>query len=177
MKNLHSPYLNSASADHLSRLKLGKTLFKNQLHAIGISDENTCTTCIREYNIHTIEDYKHAMFECPAVQTITNFICNTFFPNKSIIFDINDILLAIDTKKNNAYKEDKGNTFTNLVWNLFQVYIIKCHTTATTPLPHIAITEIKSQINRVLKILPKSQLARVCETSPVLKQIFQDSTI
>ena len=175
MKNLHSPYLDSASADHLSRLKLGKTLFKNQLHAIGIIDENVCTTCTREYNISTTEDYKHALFSCPAVQNVTNSINNTFFYNTNTDFDISDILLAVNTKKNQPFKEDKGNVFTNLVWNLFQVYIIKCHTTATTPIPHIAITEIKSQINRVLKILPKSKLAIACETSHSLKQALQDT--
>ena len=106
-----------------------------------------------------------------------NCIHRTFFLNTNTTFDINDILLAVDTKKNYVFKEDKGNIFTNLIWNLFQVYIIKCHTTATTPLPHIAIIEIKSQINRVLKILPKSPLARVCETSPILKQTLQDPTI
>ena len=84
MKNLHSPYLDSVSADHLTRLKLGKTLFNNQLCAIGITDDNYCATCEREYNKFTIEDYKHAMYHCPAVQTIRLEIHNTFFHHSNI---------------------------------------------------------------------------------------------
>ena len=145
-------------------------MFKNQLYAIGIIDENTCTTCTREYNINITEDYKHAMFECPAVQIIIQSINDTFFPNTHTNFDISDILLAV--KKQQAFKEDRGNVLTNLIWNLFQVYIIKCHTTATTPVSHIAIIKIRSQINRVLKILPKSKLALACKTSPLLRQII-----
>ena len=131
MKNLNSKYIDSATADHLTRLKLGKTLFKNQLFAIGITDENTCSTCEREYNIHTTEDYKHAMFYCPAVQTIIHNILNSFFPNCNIILNISDILLAVDLRKGKAYEGDEENTFTNLVWDLLQVYIIKCHTNSS----------------------------------------------
>ena len=176
MINLHSLYLDSASADHLSRLKLGKTLFNNQLHTIGIKDEDTCTTCTREYNMNITEDYKHAMFGCPAVQTIIKSIKDTFFHNTNTCFDIGDILLAFNPKKQNPYKEDRGNVFTNLVWNLFQVYIIKCHTTDTTPIPHIAIFEIRSQINRILKILPKSKLTNVVRDSPQLQDTIRDKT-
>ena len=48
MLHLHSPYLDSTSADSLTRLKLGKTLLNNQPYAIGLIDENTCKTCTKE---------------------------------------------------------------------------------------------------------------------------------
>ena len=60
LKNLHSPYIDSSTADHLSRLKLCRTLFNSQLFAINIIDSKSCKTCIREFNDHTDKDYKHA---------------------------------------------------------------------------------------------------------------------
>ena len=172
MRNLHSPYLDSACADHLTRLKLGKTLFKNQLFAIGITDDNSCNTCEREYNIQIMEDYKHAMYECPAVQSVIQHIKNIFFHNTNTNLSIGDILLSMDNKKQNI--NDKDNRFTNLVWDLFQVYIIKCRTEEKTPIASIALFEIRAQINRILKILPHSNLAKIITSSHTTLQTLQN---
>ena len=48
--NLHSKYLGSDTADILTRLKLGKTLFGTQLYRCGIFDTPYCNTCLRELN-------------------------------------------------------------------------------------------------------------------------------
>ena len=175
MKNLHSPYLDSTCADHLTRLKLGKTLFKNQLYTIGFTNDNICTTCEREYNIQTTEDYKHAMHDCPAVQTIIQAIKTTFFHNSNTTFSASDILLSIDNKKPNFFKDDEGNLLTNLIWNLFQTYVIKCHNEEKTPIAPRAIFEIRAQINRILKILPHSQLAKIITSSSIIQQTLQNT--
>ena len=104
MIRLHSPYIDSTHADYLSRLKLGKTLFNNQLYAIDRITDNTCNTCIREYNQLTTEDYRHALFHCPAVQIATESVTSTFFPNISAPFNISDILLSTDSDKHKFYK-------------------------------------------------------------------------
>ena len=101
--SLHSPYLDSTNSDHLSRLKLGKTLFNNQLFAIGIREDNACTTCKREFNIDTTEDYKHALFHCPAVQMVIKGVSAAFFPNLKSSFSIGEILLSVDTTKLHLY--------------------------------------------------------------------------
>ena len=100
-----------------------------------------------------------------------------FFPNCNIILNISDILLAVDLRKGKAYEGDEENTFTNLVWDLLQVYIIKCHTNSSTPTTTAAIFEIRTQINRVLKILPNCQLANICNASPQISQALQHTTI
>ena len=158
-----------------TRLKLGKTLFKNQLFAIGITDDNSCNTCEREYNIQIMEDYKHAMYECPAVQSVINHIKNIFFHNTNTNLSIGDILLSMDNKKQNI--NDKDNRFTNLVWDLFQVYIIKCRTEEKTPIASIALFEIRAQINRILKILPHSNLAKIITSSHTTLQTLQNENI
>ena len=62
MIRLHSAYLDSTSADYLSRLRLGKTLFNNQLFTTELSDENTCKTCVRKYSHFS----KHKIFNVHA---------------------------------------------------------------------------------------------------------------
>ena len=91
MINVHSPYLESTSADTLKCLKLGKTFFYNQVFAMGLTDENIFKTCYREFDQNTIEDYKHAIFHCPAFKPIIEHITSTFFPNQTHPFSISDI--------------------------------------------------------------------------------------
>jgi hypothetical protein len=57
--NLQSKYVSCDTADILSRLKLGKTLFRNQLHHIGITDTPFCNICIRENNTEITETLTH----------------------------------------------------------------------------------------------------------------------
>ena len=168
--SLHSPYLDSTNSDHLSRLKLGKTLFNNQLFAIGIKDENVCTTCKKEFNINNIEDYKHAMFYCPAVQNVIQSICATFFPNLKNNFSIGEILLSVDTTEHHLYTGTTGKKIASLIWDIFQVYILKSRQNERTPISTTAIFEIKTQINRILKILPKSKLSLMYNASEKLMQ-------
>ena len=137
------------------------------------SQLSLCATCEREYNEFTIEDYKHAMYYCPAVQTIRLEIHNTFFHHSNIDLDISDILLSIDINKGKAYDEDEGNLFTNLVWDLLQVYIIKCHSKVTTPTASVALFEIREHINRILKILPNCKLSTFLKASPLLLQALK----
>ena len=172
MTHLHSPYLDSKSADYLTRLKLGKTLFNNQLFAIGRLDEDTCNTCNREYNQNTTEDYQHALFNCPAIQIIIHNIINTFFPNQTNDFNITDILLATNSDKHQLYKGPIGQELASLIWDYFQVYVLQCRVSQTTPVSYTAIFEIKSQLNRILKILPKSKVATYIKSSHELYNLI-----
>ena len=113
------------------------------------------------------------MFHCPAVETIRHNIHNTFFQHSNIDFDIGDILLSVDRNKGRAYDEDDGNLFTNLVWDLHLVYIIKCHTKVTTPISSVALFEIRAHINRILKILPTCKLSTFLKASPSLIQALK----
>ena len=83
MVNLQSKYISSDMADILSRLKLGKTLFRSQLNKISLSDTPFCTTCTRELNIDCSENITHATYHCSFVSIIISEITNTFFPNLS----------------------------------------------------------------------------------------------
>ena len=177
MIHLHSRYIDSASADHLTRLKLGKTLFNNQLFIIGLIDNDLCDTCTREFNEEIIEDYRHALFQCPAVQTIIKDISSTFFTNLTHDFNISEILISINTDKHNLYKGPIGQELASLIWDYFQVYIVQCHTAQTTPTSTPAIFQIKSQLNRILKILPKSKLSIFINSSPDLQLILADNTL
>ena len=173
MIHLHSPYLDSKSADSLTRLRLGKTLFKNQLLAIGLVDEDSCLTCSREYNQNTTEDYHHALFYCPAVQTVLKSIIYTFFPNPTNPFNTSDILLSTNSDKHTLYRGPIGQELASLIWDYFQVYIVQCRVAQTTPISSTAIYEIRSQLNRILKLLPKSKLASFIKASPGLHYMFQ----
>ena len=175
MTRLHSPFLDSISADYLTRLKLGKTLFNNQLFAIGRLDDATCNTCCREYNQNTTEDYQHALFQCPAVQIIVHNITNTFFPNQTNSFMISDILLSTNSDKHKLYNGPIGQELASLIWDYFQVYVLQCRVSHTTPISYTAIFEIKSQLNRILKILPKSRIATYIKNSMELHNLITSS--
>ena len=172
MIRLHSPYLDSTSSDYLSRLRLGKTLFNNQLYTIGMIDENTCNTCTREYTESTPEDYRHALFHCPAVQMVIGNVTNTFFPNEASSLDISDILVSINSDKHTLYKGPVGQELASIIWDYFQVYVLQCRVAQKTPVTISAIFEIRSQLNRILKLLPKSKLAMFIKSSPGLQYIL-----
>ena len=172
MIRLHSPYLDSTSSDYLSRLRLGKTLFNNQLYTIGLIDENTCNTCTREYTERTTEDYQHALFQCPAVQTVIRNITNTFFPNETNSLNISDILVSINSDKHKLYKGPVGQELASLIWDYFQV--LQCRIAQKTPVSTSAIFEIRSQLNRILKLMPKSKLAIFINSSPDLKFMLKE---
>ena len=175
MIHLHSPYLDSTSAENLTRLKLGKTLFNNQLFAIGLTDNNTCKTCQREFDCCTTEDYKHALFHCPAVQPIIKHITNIFFPNKTLPFSISDILVSTNSDKHKLYRGPVGQELASLIWDCFQVYILQCRVAHKTPIPTSAIFEIRSQLNRILKLMPKSKIALFIRSSPELTNILSEN--
>ena len=172
MIHLHSPYLDSTSADYLARLRLGKTLFNNQLFAIRLIDDDTCKTCQREYNQNCTEDYHHALFQCPAVQLIIQNITNTFFPNETNNFNVSDILLSTTSDKHNLYKGPTGQELASLIWDYLQVYLLQCRVAERTPISIIATFEVKSQLNRILKILPNSKLSIFIKKSQELQNIL-----
>ena len=138
MIHIHSPYLESTSADTLTGLKLGKTLFYNQLFAIGLTDKNIFKTCYREIDQNTIEDYKHAIFHCPAFKPIIEHITSTFFPNQTHPFSISDILVSTNSEKNKLYKGSVGQELASPIWDFFQVYILQSRISYKTPVPNSA---------------------------------------
>ena len=171
--HLQSKYLDSSQADFLARLKLGKTLFKNQLFTIGLTDDKTCETCSREYEQSTTEDYQHALFLCPAVHTVIQKITETFFPNINGLLSISDILVSITKDVHPLYKGPTGQELASLIWDLFQVFIIQCRSRGITPKAQAAIIEIRSHIERIRKCMPKTKLALHINTHKDLKQIIK----
>ena len=73
---LHSKYLDSHDADHLSRLKLRKTQFNAQLHHSNIRDDPFCEICRNNSNTEVQEDYKHALYACQMMLTKLKLIAN-----------------------------------------------------------------------------------------------------
>ena len=120
----------------------------------------------------TIIDYQHALFQCPAVQIIVHNITNTFFPNQSSRFMISDILLSTNSDKHKLYEGPIGQELASLIWDYFQVYVLQCRVSQTTPISVTAIFEIKSQLNRILKILPKSRVATYIKSSTELHYLI-----
>jgi hypothetical protein len=116
---LHSKYLDSHLADHLSRLKLGKTHLNAQLHHSNQADDPNCLLCKEEDGLEVQEDYKHALFHCPNSQGIINAITHTLFPNITNKFNISDILLTNVTYKDPLYNSTEGKDFINWVWDIY----------------------------------------------------------
>ena len=108
MINLQSNYLSSDKADMLSRLKLGKTLFGNQLWKIGLTDTPFCHTCLKEMLTEIPKNSIHATFVCTFVATIIAEITSTFFPNIKDYFLLRDIILATITNKHPLYEGNEG---------------------------------------------------------------------
>ena len=83
-KNLQSRYISSEIACKITRLKLGKTLFGNQLPHIGSDETTFCKTCIRETQTETVEDLAHGSCNLYVPPHTNNYRCNntTFLPRK-----------------------------------------------------------------------------------------------
>ena len=170
--NLQSKYLGSDVADILTRLKLGKTLFGTQLHKCGITDTPYCNTCLRELCDELPENITHATFQCEFVMAVINVIVNTFFPLNTNPFCNRDILLAITDNKHPLYSGKTGQLLASLIWDHYLKYIMNCRTYGRTPIATVCIHEIKSQINRILKILPQSEISKYIHESTTLSKIF-----
>ena len=171
--NLQSKYLSSDIADVLSRLKLGKTLFGNQLCRIGITDTPYCNTCEREISTDISETISHATYECSFVSTVIAEITSTFFPNMKGHFHLRDIILATITNKHHFYEGNDGQQLASIIWDIFLCYIMKCRSAGKTPIPEICLHEIRSQLNRILKILPKSKIAIYVKANSELFNIIK----
>ena len=170
---LHSKYLSSDAADILARFKLGKTLFGTQLFKCGISDNPYCATCIRELDEEIPENITHATYECEFVATIVVELHNIFFPQTNNAFNIGEVLLAITEDKHPLYTGKTGQLLASLIWDFFLKYIMTCHNKKITPIAVTCIHEVKSQINRILKILPFSDLTKHILASNTLSDMFK----
>ena len=171
MLNLQSNYICSETADILSRLKLGKTLFGNQLFKIGITDTPSCTTCHRELGTEISENISHATYDCSFVSTIIGEITNTFFPNTTNHFFLREIILATTTNTHPLYEGTTGRQLMAIIWDTFLCYVMKCRSRSKTPIAAICLHEIRSQLNRILKILPKSKIAHHIKSTDQIQLI------
>ena len=110
----------------------------------------------------TQEDYKHALFHCPGVQKIIKGIKSTFFrdttPNNN--FDITDILISNTNYKSNEYSDQGGKDLVNIIWDLFQIKIVNCHTAGTTPIPSLTVKWILQNLKYITKAHPQSEVAK-----------------
>ena len=175
--NLHSKYLGSDIADTLTRLKLSKTLFGTQLQKCGLADHPYCKTCIKELGVEIPENITHATFECVFVAAVINTVNCTFFPENNNTFHNRDILLAIIEDKHPLYTGRVGQQLASLIWDVFLHYIVKTRNNNGTPVASICVHEIKSQINRVLKILPHTEVSHYITKNATLVQIFQENIL
>ena len=143
------------------------------MFAIGKKEDKICQTCLRELHEYTDEDYRHAMFLCPSVQIVIDEITRVFFPSITTKFNISEVLISVTKDKHELYHGQEGQKLASTIWDLLQVYIIKCHTAEKTPTSVTAIFEIRSQLNRVLKILPKSRMSLFIKNSKSLLDIIR----
>ena len=172
-KNLQSRYTSSEIACTLTRFKLGKTLFGNQLPHIGSEDTIYCKTCLRETQTETVEDLVHATFMCPHVKTIIHAVSAHFFPNNTHTYTPKDIILSCISDLHKLYGGKPGQILYSLIWDNYLYYILTCKAKNVTPLHEIAIENIKKTINNILTLLPKTMVSKHILTSPELKQIFR----
>ena len=103
---------------------------------------------------------------------VINVIVNTFFPLNTNPFCNRDILLAITDNKHPLYSGKTGQLLASLIWDHYLKYIMNCRTYGRTPIATVCIHEIKSQINRILKILPQSEISKYIHESTTLSKIF-----
>ena len=162
----------SDTADTLSRLKLGKTLFGNQLFKIGFTDTPSCTTCYRELGTEIPENITHATYDCIFVSTIIGEITNTFFPNTNDHFFLRDIILATTTTTHPLYEGTPGRQLMAVIWDTFLCYVMKCRSVSKTPIAAICLHEIRSQLNRILKILPNSKISHHIRSTAQIQNII-----
>ena len=171
-KNLQSRYISSEIACKITRLKLGKTLFGNQLPHIGSDETTFCKTCIRETQTETVEDLAHATFMCPHTQTIIDAITQHFFPENVHTLTPKDIILSCIDNLHKYYEGKPGQILFSLVWDNYLYYIMTCRAKNTTPIQRVAIENIKQTIINIITILPKTMVSKHILASNELKQIF-----
>ena len=70
------------------------------------------------------------------------------------MFSVGDILLATVDNVHPIYTGKTGQLLSSLIWDFYLRYISSCRIKGKTPTSINCIHEIKSQINRILKILP-----------------------
>jgi hypothetical protein len=150
---LHSKYINSHNADHLSRLKLGKTYFNSQLHHINLKDTPHCTTCLEQHGVEVSEDYKHTLYHCPNTRAIIHNIINDYFPNtnETNYFSISDILIDSTHYKNKNYEGNEGKLLLNIIWDIFQVSIAIAHSAGKSPTYANTDKLITTTLNEITK--------------------------
>ena len=107
-------YMSSDIADILTRLKLGKSLFKNQLFKTGITDTPSCNTCTRELGEDNTENIAHATFHCPFVATIVKEVTLSFFPSIKNHFHSRHIILVTITDKHMLYEGKSGHQIASI---------------------------------------------------------------
>ena len=170
---LHSKYIDSHNADHLSRLKLGKTFFNAQLHHINQKDDPYCEICKANNAEYIPEDYKHALYACPNSQSIINNIINTFFPTnlETNHFTIADILLTNKNYYHKTFKEQGGKETINLIWDIYQVQVTINHTAGTQPRSTKIIKAIITTLKDILKIQSNSLFAKFVKNTPYLQRL------
>ena len=168
-------YLDSHLADHLSRLKLGKTHLNAQLHHSNQVDDPHCLICKNEHNLEIQKAYKPALFSCPNSQKIIAAIITTFFPDISPTnnFNITDILLSNISYKHTTYESPEGKDFINLTWDIYQTEIITYHTALKAPTPSQTIKKILSEAKDITKNLPQSKLALFIKNTPLITQLLR----
>ena len=127
---------------------------------------------MRELNEEIPENITHATYECEFVAAIVDEILDVFFPQNKNAFNIGEILLATTENKPPLFIGKTGQLLASLIWDFFLKYIMTCHNKKITPIPAICIHEIKSQINRILKILPFSDLTKLIQASNTLTNMF-----
>ena len=137
-------------------------------------DTPFCNTCLRELDEEIPENITHATYECESVATIVNEVHKTFFSHTEVTFTLPDIILAINTDKHTLFTGKAGQLLASLIWDTFLNYIVTCRNNKKTPIPAICLHEIKSQINRILKILPLSDVAKHIRASHTLTSLFSE---
>ena len=175
--NLHSKYLSSDVSDTLTRFKLGKTLFGNQLYKCELSDHPFCKTCLRELDEEIPESILHATYDCMFASAIISDVQKTFFPQNNTTFSVGDILLANVENTHPLYTNKTGQLLSSLIWDFYLIYMLACRSKEKTPISTNCIHEIKSQINKVLKILPLSDLTKYINNSDALISIFNSTNL
>jgi hypothetical protein len=162
---LHSKYVDSHDADHLSRLKLGKNHFNTQLHHSNLRDDPYCEICKSNANLDVQEDYKQALYSCPNAQIIIKLLINTFFSTTpNLQFNISDILVTNKTTISKDFDCQGGKEFTNTVWDQYQIFFTMDHTAGKTPNKNLILNSIKKSTKELLKTFPKSSLTNFVKT-------------
>ena len=167
---LHSKYINSHNADHLSRLKLGKTYFNAQLHHINLKDTPYCTTCHEQHGVEVSEDYKHALYHCPNTRAIIHNIIINYFPdtNENNYFSISDILVDSTHYSHKTYEGNEGKQLINIIWDTFQVSIATAHSAGKPPTYANTNKLLTSALTDITKLLPLSKVSKAIKRSELL---------